>query len=204
MLKLTMLLSMALAAHAQIDPTIPLRVKPVQIQDPMEAYRRAQEIRSLQLQNEQIRLQNEEIIRARNAAQQPIPAPPASSDKLQQQNPSGTGDLTTHGMLNCRAWKGSGDALRIVYVTAGMEMLLRVLMDTERDQEAVKASFGKYMPYDLKVEEMRDGTTQICAQPENAMIPVVDALKLLSLKTRGSSPSELEEALATSRKASSK
>ena len=116
LLKLTMICALAIEAHAQIEPTIPLGVKPVQIhpvkiQDPMETYRRAQEIRNLQLQNEQLRLQNESIRAGEASARTAPPSLRGGPAEIMA-------EVTTHGLLNCRAWRSSDEGMRQFYVTA--------------------------------------------------------------------------------------
>jgi hypothetical protein len=98
LLKITMICELAIEAHAQIEPTIPLGVKPVQIQPvqiqhPMETYRRAQEIRNLQLQNEQLRLQNESSRAGEASARTTPPSLRGGPAEIMA-------EVTTHGLLN--------------------------------------------------------------------------------------------------------
>ena len=198
--KVTIIFALAVAAHAQIDPTIPLRGKTPVVQDPMETYRRAQEIRNLQLQNEQIRLQNEAMIRARETTQTPSPVSAPIRPSLLGAD---FREIRTHGVLNCRAWKGSSEPVRTVYIVAGIEMLSSVVTDLAKEPDKLKGLFEKYLPYGLSVDETTVGTNQLCGLPENAALPILSVLKVLSLKTRGGKPQEIEEALALDRKVAS-
>ena len=61
-----------------IDPTIPLQVRPVQVPDLMEAYRKALEIRNLQLQEQALqplRQQNQQMMAAPSDIHPSIPVP---------------------------------------------------------------------------------------------------------------------------------
>jgi hypothetical protein len=196
--KLMMVCALALTANAQIDPTIPLGGKPVQIQpikiqDPMETYRRAQEIRNLQLQNEQIRLQNEAIRAGEaNARTAPQSLRGSSADIL--------AEVTTHGLLNCRAWKSGDEGMRMFYIYGAIEALTRVVTDTTKEPDKARELIETYLPYDLSLNEMTAGVSQLCGQPENSRVPVYYVLNVLALKTRGGSLREVEETLSIVRK----
>jgi hypothetical protein len=194
--KLTIACALVLAAHAQIDPTIPLRGMPVQIQDPMETYRRAQEIRNLQLQNEQIRLQNEAI---RAGAANAQPAKPS----LRGGPADIMAEVTTHGLLNCRAWKSSDEGMRDFYVYGATETLTNFVIHTAKEPDKPQELIEKYLPFELSLNEMTAGVSQLCGQPENSRLPVAYVLEVLALKTRGGTPQEVEEALSMDRKVSS-
>src|SRR4051812_38843542 len=99
---LNLVLLCAMGMYAQIDPTIPLRGKPVQVQDPMETYRRAQEIRNLQLQNEQIRLQNEALRRGSPESSKAPSFPAVPPITPQPSAPRSQPSERTLGVLNGR------------------------------------------------------------------------------------------------------
>jgi|ERR1035441_2971589 hypothetical protein len=195
--KLTLICALAAAAQAQIDPTIPLRVKTPQVQDPMETMRRAQEIRNLQLQNEQIRLQNEATIRARESNARPTPP------SLRDSPAEIMAEVTTHGLLNCRAWKSGDEGMRAFYIYGAIETLTSFVADTAKEPDKIKELIENYLPYELNLNEMTAGVSQLCGQPENARLPVFNVLKVLSLKTRSGTPREVEETLSIDRKVSS-
>jgi hypothetical protein len=200
LLKLTMICALAIEAHAQIEPTIPLGVKPVQIQpvkiqDPMETYRRAQEIRNLQLQNEQLRLQNESIRAGEASARTAPPSLRGGPAEIMA-------EVTTHGLLNCRALRSSDEGMRQFYVYGAIETLTNFVTDTAKPDK-FKELVEKYLPFDLSLNEMTAGVSQLCGQPENSRLPVINVLNVLALKTRGGTPQEVEEALSVDRKLSS-
>ena len=176
--KLTLICALALAAHAQIDPTIPLRVKTPQIQDPMETYRRAEEIRNLQLRNqqiqEQIRLQDEANRRAREAApptpQAPTLRPAMSTDR-------------TLGILNGRFWQSASETARLYYLVGFNDATAALAKDDLRERvSAGSATFAEKMKF-------VDG---FYADPANAAIPVLDALIVFTAKLNGFLPDSLE------------
>ena len=72
-----------------------------------------------------------------------------------------------------------------------------------KEPDQFKELIEKYLPYDLSLNEMTAGVSQLCGQPENARLPVVYVLNVLSLKTRGGTPQEVEDVLSMNRKVSS-
>ncbi len=153
---------------AQTDPSIPLQIRMPDVQMPMrnpiEMRSKVEEIRALQLQNEQIRLQNE-ATRASQAAPA-LPSFPPPVAPLSPSTSTDLGEMKTHGLLNCRAWKGSSEGLRTVYIAAGIEMLSEVVSDAVKDEDKRRQLMDNYMPYDLSLDEMATGTSQLCNQPE--------------------------------------
>jgi hypothetical protein len=183
--RLLLISALVVAAHAQIDPTIPLRVKPVQIPDQTEAYRRTQEIRNIQLQNEQIRLQNEAIIKARNAEQQrPAPTPPTAPASTEQPE-------KTLGILNGRFWLSANETARLYYLI-GLNNATAAL-----GKDGVRELFLAWPATFAEMIKFVDG---FYADPANGVIPVLDAIGIFTAKLHGSLPDELEARAAAFRR----
>ena len=72
-----------------------------------------------------------------------------------------------------------------------------------KEPDKFKELIEKYPPYDLSLKEMIVGGSQPCGQPENPRLPVVYVLNVLSFKTRGGTPQEVEDVLSMNRKVSS-
>src|SRR4051794_18121987 len=93
---LFVLLAASSALFGQIDPTIPLRGRPPQFNDPLEMARRAAEIRNQQIQNQ---IQEEELRRIRRENDSPVSAAAAAAASPAKGQ---IGNTVTDGLLNGR------------------------------------------------------------------------------------------------------
>ena len=187
-----------------IDPTIPLQVSPVQMPDLMETYRKALEIRNLQLQQ-----QNQQVPRPAAAptstwgpaSSDPFPRTeppslrtPAERANLARQSPAddpahGEGNLKTDGLYNGRAWLGMHATERVVFITGAREALA-----------ASPAIIPLYFPKNLNAGEFSSALDSFYGDAESVPIPIIYAMGLVTLRANGAPPSVFAEMLASTKR----
>jgi hypothetical protein len=177
-LLLTLILTTAVAAQPAYVP--PPQINPPAYSDPLDAMRKMQEIRNLQLQNARLK----QDLERRSQSQQSQAAPePAKADYL------------TGGLLNCRAWTSAVTDQRLAYIAAAREATLLLLYEVEKAGE-----LGKYLPQALSNGEVDLMLTPMCLQPENRAVPVIFLYRLVAAKANGAPPDALERQAAAYRK----
>ena len=89
----------------------------------------------------------------------------------------------TNGKVNGRYWTGIDDMQKLAYLVAYKEA-----------SEAYHQSDTGYFPCSpVILGDILKGIDRIYSDPENLVLPVVDALWIFTAKTRGSSPREIEQ-----------
>jgi hypothetical protein len=97
--------------------------------------------------------------------------------------------ITTFGLMNGRAWNSMDENMRVSYVTGASDAL----------------RFSKYADYDsffraLTAGENSKALTRLYDEPANALIPIIHALGIVVMKTRGASSEEIAVATAKLRR----
>ena len=82
----------------------------------------------------------------------------------------------TYGSINGRYWNVMSSDAKLAYLLGCSEALIE-----EAKSEFVK----KYKPGELSTGEVRTAMDRFYAEPENALIPVIDALKIVAMKANG-------------------
>ena len=213
-----------------IDPTIPLQVRPPQVPDLMDTYRKALEIRNLQLQEQALQAlrQQDQQMTAAPADIHPsipvllpegktaptllrpgegVPIPPAAS---QSASPSMYGAA---GHLNCRWWVMARAAapapLNELYLLALQQGIIRgaaaaAVAATGSSPGAEKAfnqTADQYLPSgNFSRAETAKGIDIFCAAPENLPLEIVEALRVVVMRFNGSEGVEIEKELARLRR----
>lgn len=189
---LLMLMLFTAAGFAQMTvPPLP-PITPPKYSDPLDTARKMQEIRNIQLQNARIKQEIEQRAAEQQAAAQK-PGPPAPS--------SGPGEISTGGLLNCRAWNWMPDLPRSAYISGAIEVISISAADAfPKDADAMAQMIRKAVPYELTREETQKSVTQICSDPASAILPLVNVLGIASFKANGGTPQQVEESLADARR----
>ena len=121
------------------------------------------------------------IKRMETAPEKPAAAPKAPSDETRQ---------FTAGVRNGRFWTSLGRNEKLYYLV-GLN---------EGASVASVADGAPYFPGGASFGETEDGIDQFYAEPANARISVLDALRVFTMKVKGATPARLEAELATLRR----
>jgi hypothetical protein len=103
-----------------------------------------------------------------------------------------TDEFRTGGSLNGRAWKVMEANTKSLYVIGALEGMINVITDTVKNSVDVKLALQVYYPVELKPNEVRDAVDRFFAEPENLLMSVGDALRIISMKARGLPEKEIE------------
>jgi len=79
-----------------------------------------------------------------------------------------------------------------LYVIGALEGMINVITDTVKNSVDVKLALQVYYPVELKPNEVRDAVDRFFAEPENLLMSVGDALRIISMKARGLPEKEIE------------
>jgi hypothetical protein len=95
--------------------------------------------------------------------------------------------------MNGRAWNSMDDGMRISYITGAADAF----------------RFSGYAEFDsffhaLTTGENSKALSHFYDEPENALIPIIDALGIVTMKTKGASPAEIATATAKFRRLATK
>lgn len=96
----------------------------------------------------------------------------------------------TYGICNGRAWQTFPHSEKIVYTTAASEALV----------VAAATEHPVYFTYNLSGEEFVKAVDRFYQEPENLPIPIMHALKLVTLKADGEDPDRIAKLVATERR----
>jgi hypothetical protein len=95
--------------------------------------------------------------------------------------------MITNGLFNGRFWRAAGDVAKVSYMQGIVAALSRVKFrslngpcDAESDR-VLKA----YMLPQGAVADAEEGVDRFYEEPENLLIPIIDALEIVSAKARG-------------------
>jgi hypothetical protein len=95
------------------------------------------------------------------------------------------------GRSNCRNWNRLSDDQAIFYVAGLNDGMVTLSLDVP----AANTRLDKYFQPDITLGEIQKGVNEICAQPENANIPVIFAVRAFTSKAHGAKPQDVEEYL---------
>jgi hypothetical protein len=95
-----------------------------------------------------------------------------------------------HGISNGRAWQAGTQTAKIYYIRGAFDALL-VAAFSEQSQ---------YFPANLVARELAKAVDHFYEEPENLPIPIVKALRLVTMRARGEDPGVVEKAIATERR----
>jgi hypothetical protein len=107
-----------------------------------------------------------------------------------QPSPQPNAGATTYGDINGRAWNEASKDAKLFYLMGVAEGIVRVSPDV----------FTKtYMAGTLSNDEVRTAIDRFFGEPENLLIPIIDALHIVSMKTNGALQSEIDTKLSVLR-----
>ena len=205
-----------------IDPTIPLQVSPVQMPDLMETYRKALEIRNLQLQEQALqplRQQNQQTMAAPTDIHPPIPVLlPEGKKAPTLLRPSERVTQAIDGDASAKQAEDSPAATSSepsadTWKTAGLyngrgwrifspfDKLLFLTGAFEAVQVASGTEVVKYFPGSLAMAEFIQVMDRFYEAAENRPIPILYAVRAATMKANGEDPMTFEITVAAMRKA---
>lgn len=138
-------------------------------------------MKALQIRNMQLR--NQALQQQIQSRQQPSSAGVASRPASR--------DTHTYGALNGRVWKAASQDANLAYL-AGLKEALAL--------EAPE-KLPAYCPPGLTALEFQTAVDQFYAQPENLLVPIVQSLRIVSMKVAGASASDIDAELSAMRAA---
>jgi hypothetical protein len=175
-----------------IDATIPLQVRPMQMPDLMDIYRKAVEVQNLQLREQSTRQQ----IRAQEQTRQqaePQPTLPAVS-----------GPFTTGGLYNGHLWKAVDYAMKEMWVRGyceGLTMAFSVSAGTDPNTAVSRVSRTENLfPTALTYPETIAAVDRLYASSENEPIPISFVLQATVMKISGIGQPQIDEFMAAGRR----
>ena len=188
MLRYAVFVLAAGSLFGQIDPSIALRVKPLDY-DPIQQMMEVQRIRNFQMQErikaeELRRLQIENQARSATANAQPEPQPKPNDAK-----PVGT-ETETHGLFNGRLWKGLSTGEKIMFVV-GFSSGIGITNTTNAEA---------YVPGKLTNREIAEGLDRFYVEPENLLVPMCLSVAILAKKASGAEPVAIDSLIAEVRR----
>jgi hypothetical protein len=105
-------------------------------------------------------------------------------------------DSKTSGFVNGRFWNQLQPMAKVVYLMAFQEGI----MAGAGTLDAKTKTTDQYVdPTAAKYGEIVSGLDRLYKQPENINVPVFEALKVLTMKIRGATKDEIENALSECR-----
>jgi hypothetical protein len=168
------------AATAQIDPSIPLRVNPPQQFDVIDAMRRAQEIARIRSEielnrqaAERIALENQQLKQRQTQPRVAIPPPPPV------RVPENASNIKTSGLYNGRIRKTLDESVKLLWLEVAVNGVLYATAATNTMDKIKTILPG------LTYQETSQALDSFYATPENANIPVVFALQIVTMKAGG-------------------
>jgi hypothetical protein len=194
-----------------IDSSIPLRGRPLQMSDPMDAYRKALEIRDLELQGritqQQIEAQKirnlqlqDEITRQQYGAK-PILLPTQLAPVITgTPSPLASAPVTTFGVSNGRLWKMMDAGTKPVWLRAYLDGLMEAFLLDGSDQKTILTRTQSVTPGTLTYAETITAVDRFYESAENAPIPIATALQVVGLKALGVGQSYIDGFIANMRK----
>jgi hypothetical protein len=87
-----------------------------------------------------------------------------------------------------------------MFVAGAVDVLRGYMSETAPTAQELKVRIAQYVPVELGVIEIGKGVDLFCGVPENAIVPVYNALKIVSLKAMGTPPAEIDKTAALMRK----
>lgn len=99
-------------------------------------------------------------------------------------------DGTTYGDINGRGWNAISSDGRTLYLRGVSDGIIR---------ESSDAFKKKYMCGTLSTAEVRTAIDRFFSEPENLLVPVIDALHIVSMKVNGGLQSEIDNYLSVMR-----
>lgn len=188
-----LLLVLWLPAAVPAQTPIPLQGRPPVIADPIDTALKIQQIRNLKLEND--RLQREiEAAAAKTAGRGSHPAQESPNLPSPGAPPSKAAPppspLLTWGFLNGRGWQAIAPGAKFIYVFGVSEGLLA----------EARSSRANYLPDNLVLAEIQQGVDRFYIEPENILIPIIQALKIVTMKAAGASQSDIDAMLSLQRK----
>lgn len=109
--------------------------------------------------------------------------------------------LTTPNAVTCREWRNTTDkTARAMFLVGAIDVLAGFMAETVENSTQLKIKLSAYAPIDLSATEARDGIDLFCGAPENSIVPVYNAMKIVALRANGGTPAEIETATALIRK----
>ena len=154
--------------------------------DPADTMKKIEEVRQMQQQTELLRQQTE-ALREQNQLPPAVRAVPEPAGDAAPRHSAGTDRF---GLLTGRGWRALAEMER-VYFLAGAGEALTV---------AANAEVAKYFPAGLGDGEFAEAVTRFYEDTANRPIPVVHAIRAVSMKANGEDPTVFEKAVAAMRK----
>jgi hypothetical protein len=97
---------------------------------------------------------------------------------------------TTYGVINGRVWNAISNDAKSFYLIGVAEGIIR---------ESPAVFKKKYTVGTLSTEEVRIAIDRFFAEPENLLIPAIDALRIVAMKINGALQPEIDKELSVLR-----
>lgn len=105
----------------------------------------------------------------------------------------------TWANINGRFWLGYSQAEKEAYLIGSGEAIVAVCSDTSTTKTEVAERIQLHTPRELTVNEIRRALDRFFEAPENVLIPVLDAIRIVAMKERGRPQAEIDAELSTLR-----
>ena len=109
--------------------------------------------------------------------------------------------MFTDSFANGRFWKAMNDGQKLAYLVAYKDGLVEgFIASGERDVKDLKSNVDALLPRNLTHRETLQAVTRFYDTPENAPIPIRDALEIVVLKADGVAQVVIDEVIADDRR----
>jgi hypothetical protein len=99
-------------------------------------------------------------------------------------------NTNTYGLINGRMWRIMSPDSKLMYLTGVAEGMIRL---------SSKQFSDSYKPGELNAGEVREAVDRFFSEPENVLIPAIDALHVVSMKADGRPQPEIDIQLSALR-----
>jgi len=98
----------------------------------------------------------------------------------------------TGNMFNCRFWMRLSVESRSAYLLGVGDGFEAGLATSEETQKRYTERWARYFPKGRTTAEVERGLDAFCSAAENAIVPIVHGLQVVTMKANGADPTEVE------------
>jgi hypothetical protein len=188
---------------SDLDPSIPLSVKPPQIDNSIDIAIQAEKLRQLRLQNQITQEQLDATQKQDEPAVPTIPPPPF----VRPAPPTVDSTLEswkTKGDWNGRFWRSFDEEGKGAFLFGYTQAANHVLEMSAGSFEKYQDSLPLFLPPGLTVQEILTSLDTFYETPENRQIAIIGAISVVSQRARGLSEETVQKYINKLRAAASR